>query len=362
MTGNFYCVPSSCARVVWRKYLSPAIRYRYSPTDEWTYVDGDDYTIDNSCLDSLVVAHGTYINLELQTCEQVLPWKTEFSYIGTFEYLQAINSQLRIVYSFIGGDGNKRYGSVAAVDNSSYYQDQILYLRSRTDCVPTTRPARTSTDPSFWEFSYEEIIEEGVNCNCTLTIYKNEQIVYEETRDICPEVEQLDCRLSEEIREIRIEKTAFLERVEVVDYSYISLGGNIFRGDIPDECLNILKNLTTQIIPLPGGVPTPDNGAFDTENRGFVEQICSASGCPPPEYEVICDCDCETCPNGTCAVLCGDHICCYDTSTGISVQQIALDDFCPDEPIANDGNESSSGTDFNYDLYRDDNPRPTQQG
>ena len=44
--GNFHCVTSNCARVVYREYLPPVVRWRYEGED-WNEVDGDDYTIDD---------------------------------------------------------------------------------------------------------------------------------------------------------------------------------------------------------------------------------------------------------------------------------------------------------------------------
>jgi hypothetical protein len=43
--GNFHCVPSGCARLVYREYLPPVIRYRY-PGEDWIYVDGDDFFLE----------------------------------------------------------------------------------------------------------------------------------------------------------------------------------------------------------------------------------------------------------------------------------------------------------------------------
>ena len=44
--GNFHCIPSTCARVVWREYLSPVVRWRY-PGEEWKEIEADDYQIDD---------------------------------------------------------------------------------------------------------------------------------------------------------------------------------------------------------------------------------------------------------------------------------------------------------------------------
>ena len=74
-----------------------------------------------------------------------------------------------------------------------------------------------------------------------------------------------------------------------------------------------------ETVPLPGAV----------NPYVFIAQISSAPNCPPPEYTVICDCAmCESCPDGTCPVECNGHICCYDTTTGVAVKEIPIDEYC----------------------------------
>jgi hypothetical protein len=171
------------------------------------------------------------------------------------------------------------------------------------------------------------------NCGgCTLKIYKNQQIVYEETRDICPEVEELPCRLSDEIKEIKIEKAAYLERIEVrnqtinVGYAQSPLIEVPFLeiDSLPENCLNIYKTYTLAPPFLNDYVPLP--GIFNPYE--YIAQICSSPDCPPPEYQVICDCDCIECPQGTCAVECEGQICCYDPTTGKAIAQIPIEEYC----------------------------------
>ncbi len=56
---------------------------------------------------------------------------------------------------------------------------------------------------------------------------------------------------------------------------------------------------------------------FDTRGQVFAREFPDSS-CP--QVGVICDK--ERCPDNTCAVDCGDHICCYD-NRGIAVKSIA---------------------------------------
>jgi hypothetical protein len=141
-----------------------------------------------------------------------------------------------------------------------------------------------------------------ISCNpvkhkskCDFKIFaQNGTLIRTETRATCPEVQVIPASLATDTKSLKIKKIADLERIEV---------NNI---GIPSECLNFY---TTWV---------------STE---FKAQICSDPGCLPPQYEVICCATCESCPAGTCAIECGNQICCYGAD-GISVQSIALANYC----------------------------------
>ena len=117
----------------------------------------------------------------------------------------------------------------------------------------------------------------------------------------------------------KIEKLPYLERLEVVPHAYEQFGFNLYQKDIPNECLNIYLNDITGAITVPG-IPYPGNPWYNSWE--FIAQFCSLPGEPPLEYHVVCNCDIQ-CPPGTCAVQCGEHICCYG-SDGIAVTSIQI--------------------------------------
>lgn len=43
--GNWHCIPSSCARVVYYEYLPPVVRWRYEG-ENWNEIEADDYAIE----------------------------------------------------------------------------------------------------------------------------------------------------------------------------------------------------------------------------------------------------------------------------------------------------------------------------
>jgi hypothetical protein len=128
---------------------------------------------------------------------------------------------------------------------------------------------------------------------------------------------------------IEIKKLPYLERVEVrnqsINPTFIGLSNApiLDVSPLPPECLNVY--LTYILAPpiLSNYVPLP--GVFNPYQ--FIAQICSAPGCPPPLYDVICSDCCEKCPDYTCPIECGDEICCYN-DYGVSVQTIPKSNFC----------------------------------
>ncbi len=157
---------------------------------------------------------------------------------------------------------------------------------------------------------------------CTFTVYRDGQQIINETREDCPEVQQFDCELGEvETYEIDL---APLEILFITTSSEFALqNGTLNEGFDIAEIINFLAG-------------NPDNciliwklersfGFFYSITR--IAQICSPIGCPPPEYNHECLNSCRSCPPDTCAVECGDHVCCYN-SEGIAIETISIEEFC----------------------------------
>lgn len=337
MVGNWYCVPSSCGRVVYREYLPPVVRWRY-PGEAWQEIEGDDFTIVEELDLSLNTNYQIIAHTPLTvTNGQQQQWNTTDTVYSSQIQANGIEDWYLKIFWNKTNSFYYRYPPTAYFSCFSENGNQAPSASQRSatfDLVYKTQGTwitkRLATTNALWLIRIEPVNPNLRKTICNLTITNNGQIVYEETRSVCPEVEQLPCRLSDEIKQITIEKIPYLERIEVIDYAYQNFGLNVLRRDIPNECLNIYNNLTTSIIPLPGGIPTPSNNPIDQDyDYGFIQQICSASNCPPPAYQVICDCNCESCPKDTCPVECGDHICCYDDN-GIAVKSIPIDNYCGD--------------------------------
>lgn len=319
--GNFHCIPSSCAKVVYREYLAPAIRWRY-PGEDWNEIEADDYQLEQSKYQCPI-----FYNLRVQRlADNGQP-------IGN-SYLTSPTVQ--------GALGQMRLTDFGNFVRDLYPNDfPFRYLRARGRSFFRLEVKQGSSFVSLGLnnessrgidlIGFETVGGQPDNCgDCTFTITSNGNTVYTETRSDCPEVEKLDCRLSDTPKIIAIDKLPYLQRIEVrnqlVNVIYVPPLNAPFLdiNSLQHECLNIYNTITTAPPFLSDFVPLP--GVINPYQ--FIAQICSADGCPPPEYQVICDCNCEECPDDTCAVNCDGHICCYDTTTGISIKQIAIADYC----------------------------------
>ena len=356
--GNFHCIPESCGRVVWREYLPSTIRWRQNSDDDWNYVDGDSYQLDNQIGKCPVKYHayGTYRSKNVNNCNGLSYWKNRTELIGTEVVSYQPIGESRSHWGIPLTDGS--YGTIRPI-NKRFYDTKNKSLGS-VPIVNSPSSSRCINDTGFaggYNVVLTDVIredEEDDNCgNCIFKVFKNDEIIYQETFSVevgCPTVEQLPCRLSDISKEIKIDKFAYLERIEVIPWRYQNTLGLLplaegdyasYRAIIPDECLNIYKNLTVTIIPQGQSFGTPTNAT--QASYGFITQICSAPDCPSPEYTVICDCDCRECPAGSCAVACDGHVCCYDTTTGKAVDSIPLAEYCNDIGTENIGGGSSGG-------------------
>lgn len=332
--GNWHCVPSSCAEVVYQEYLPPQVRWRY-PGENWQEIIGaDDYltTQPKGQCDTGYLLEGRF--------EAAYQFNTPAACRGLWEWYSDINNpitgQILGWEEVITNSFNSYWVIVVKKSDGSIFKDNRIYdrfyrtrIRNVTNCSQSG--ARGWKGGSFFIDSIVRADQQPDNCgDCTFTITKNGAIVHTETRAICPEVEKLPCRLSPEIKRIEIEKLAYLERVEVRDQSintvYLPPANTplIDVSPLPTECLDIYLTYVLAAPFLSNYVPLP--GAFNLYQK--IAQICSAPDCPPPQYQVLCNsCGCESCPSGTCAIECGEHICCYNDD-GVSVAQIPLENYC----------------------------------
>jgi hypothetical protein len=362
MVGNWYCVPSSCGRVVYREYLPPVVRWRY-PGEAWQEIEGDDYNIEDNTPffpQTTPKAYRIWAKGKIKTrvppppdtnppqpiryqagqevlCT-ILTWIQAPVWSVTPIFTPNSSIRWRIVHTPTV-DGNQFFGNCEK--RTVEFPVFIPKANGTADQLSTEANTNGPSVGFFYDWWLVEDPSVTVrrcvnqqNFTCIFKIFKNGNIVHQETRSICPEVEQLPCKLSDTTKQIEIKKIPYLEKIEVVNYQYSAFKqpGLSFApipipqaDPIPQECLNIYNNAIFVIPPDPNALKNPDATPFDT----LIRQICSAPGCPPPEYQVICDCNCESCPPDTCPVECGDHICCYDDD-GIAVKSIPIDNYCGD--------------------------------
>jgi len=339
--GLFHCIPEPCSTVRWREYLPPKIRWRY-PGEIWQEIDGDNYSTEVVPDLSRNTAYRIkYRSYKTTPDGQPSQWDTTERTLSTQYIIDGIESWWLDVDHpnpiYPPRSFYKRYPPEARyvtreilgnVTPPSSYRTANFRLGYISKGIETIRSVLSEV--GIWFTNLEAVDPAKRTSACVFRIYRNGQIVHQETRSVCPEVEKTAYQLSNDIKERSIDKVAYTERIEIRDQSITP----IFVGPtdlplidvkpLPRNCLNIYSTYTlappllSEYVPLPG-VLNP---------YSFIQQICSVSGGPPPEYEVICGCtDCEKCPPETCPVYCDGQICCYN-DYGVSVKEIPIDRYC----------------------------------
>lgn len=328
--GSFHCIPESCGRVVYREYLPPSVRWKY-PDEDWQEIIGaDDYALEQinrpqmgksyylraSC-QAEMWTHGNFGEIYNGIVYPSIDTSSSGQTIDG-----AVSSELFEIYGQCPSNRFNTNCDIGRRDIGARVTDAVdskLFKATLWTQAPFTGGSVSFAKSNYLKFGtiaeeqFEYIATDGsTSYACRLIVSKSGKILHQETRDVCPEVEKLDCRLGNE-QQIQIEKTPYLSGIEVLSFARdaVRLRSNPFptptiRG-IPAECLNIYRAELFDL--LPSGAPDdPDEPVFGD----FIAQICSAPGCLPPEYEVICNCNEYECPPGTCGILCNGTVCCYD--------------------------------------------------
>lgn len=344
--GNWHCIPNGCAEVVYQPYETSKIRWRYG-TEPWQEIIGADdyssvssYDLSANQRYTYVYSLPNYINGIFQGWGQEYRSSSSYQYNGIQNWYVHFDKTLRVngqtVQAYKTGyppDDSFDYYYPGTLPPAGYrYIKPTIWILSQGSWIPLGMVSGIG----IWIKRLEPANLATATTQCQFKVFKKGQVVHQETRNVCPQVEKIPCSLGQS-RSIKVEKYSYLDRVEVVPYFYdVRLGGLIdspggigfylAKGYIPPECLNIYNNDVTSTIPTDFGnyANTPENG------YRLQAQICSAPGCPPPVYEVICDCQCKRCPGDTCPMPCGDSICCYNDE-GISVDRIEKYDYCGGE-------------------------------
>jgi len=354
--GNWHCISSSCATVHYREYQGAKIRWRYG-SEPWREINGDDYTFTDypqfpqtAPKAYRIWAKGKVLTRVPPPPDTVPPQPIRYS--SGQEILCTVNTwfqspiwSVKPVVNSAGSwlwevthtpvvGGNQFQGN--CVKQTISFNVGTPRSNGGLEGVEANTNVNAPAVASFYDWYLVEdtqvVLRNCVNqqnFTCTFKVFKNGQIVYQETRNVCPEVQKIPCQLSAVNKQIEIKKLPYLERVEIRDQSINTVFVSPIQAPLldtkplPQNCYNVYKTdilappLLSNFVPLPGVVNPYE----------YITQICSAVGCPPPEYQVICDCQCQTCPSDTCPIECGNYICCYN-DYGVSVAQIPLVDYC----------------------------------
>jgi hypothetical protein len=324
--GSFYCIPSGCAKIYYRKYKAGRLEYQYP----------------GESVKTISPAYGgqlsyTFENIPAQVWQCPVRYQVTWQSI-TFPSSSNCNNPTLINYSYaVWGPFYDTY-LLLPTGNCGGFKE--IWIRSHglaplpsSFRSPTPIDQRVAANSVYGRFkdvlnlTATRIDGQPDNCGtpaqCIFRVFENGTILrFSRTEEVCPTVQIYPCKLEDGLNAITVTKFPYLERVEVVDYGYFQFGLNLYRSIIPDNCLNIYVNGVTAYIPPPF-LPVP----YVPGNYQFIAQICSDESCPPPVYDVVCDCECKDCPPNTCAVVCGDVVCCYDPE-GTAIEIIPIEEYC----------------------------------
>lgn len=279
-----------CATVSYAEYLPPSVIYQYEGEPVREIIGADDYKINQIQGEYCVSGYGFN-----PSCGE----GNSFSFCSNHTPVTPVNR------TYLSCQGQA-------------FLDSRGYVWRRSGFAPDDGVGFIA-HPS-WQWTKQQDTE------CSLIVYKNGEIVHTEIRESCPIfVDVLPCQLDQTKNfDITVEPWEFLlltsggdgqlstritEFFSFIDNPFFNADEieNYIDGN-PDECIMVWK------FKLP---------FFPT----LIGQYCSYPGCPPPDYFIRCKSCCSSCPPDTCAVLCGDTVCCYGAD-GVAVETIPVSNYC----------------------------------
>ncbi|MGL5924055.1 hypothetical protein [Chroococcidiopsis sp.] len=297
-----YCQDSSCGTVNYRPYVGGKIRWRYG-TEPWQEIIGTGLTYTTKVSNDLIGTGSFKIITQLAVRgngSSFVGWQSPTTSACSFIY-PSIDDYCLILPVLSGNCmPNNEWGIWMLPPNQR--RDWGCQIKIWANGTTYLHSIGLSQGFKIIDFVPCDPAKQKTKCEFKIFAQNGTQI-RTETRATCPEVQVLPAGLATDTKSLKIQKSKDLERIEVNNIGYAN-GQNF---NIPPECLNIYTT----------GITTD-----------FKAQICSDPGTPPPQYEVVCCAPCESCPAGTCAIECGNQICCYG-SDGISVKSINLANYCP---------------------------------
>lgn len=323
------------AKINIRPYLAPRLEYQYPGESKQTiFSNGGElsYELKEIYPDGTkFYVFGIYTSKSISHCNQQQLFRSVGSVKSPFSVSSDPNQYNELFVQ--GSDGVQR--ALRRISQSLYdskYRGfvagtSIIYRHPGNDCPNVNRSYGHSPVEGFSVPENNNITGE---CQFRITETFDDgstKIRHQETRDICPTVQQFDCELGD-VKTITIKLDSFealfasdgsnFDNPLVEFFDINSEIVNYFSGN-PDNCL-LIWAVKRQFV---------DN-AFHTGEIPVIRQIvqiCSAPGCPSPQFNHQCFSDCEECPDNTCPVECGDHICCYDDN-GKSIKEIPIENYC----------------------------------
>ena len=282
--------PNRCPKINVQPYLAPRLVYQYLDEEPVT-IESEGGVLSWTTQDifpdnTLVHAFGTYLN-KSNKCNQLDYWRTSYPVPTPLGELATDNRQISWGM-YYPDSAYGLYFLTSSEYNSSYLGPlpgtrTIYYRATSSDCYNVIRRYGDSPEVIFivpvgnpevlCEFTVkEEFFDNDGN------LYRTD-IRHQETRNVCPDVEEFSCDLGE-VQTLDLKLDSLEALLATTSSEFALQNGTLLEGfDIaeiinflagnPDNCLLIWK------IKRSFGV------LFSIEQ---IAQICSPKDCPPPEY------------------------------------------------------------------------------
>lgn len=155
---------------------------------------------------------------------------------------------------------------------------------------------------------------------CELTLKKEDNVIFQQIYDECPQVYQEECKRNGN------QQTFYVD----LD-TKVRIGFRVVVPGIKKECLLIDNNnnnlsFSKVLVRIYEGL-LPFNLSVTP-----IASFTSPEGCEAPTYTIECDPldkedDCKSCPDGSCELICGESVCCYDNN-GLLIESFPLSEKC----------------------------------
>lgn len=298
------CCSSPPSLGLWKIYVKTPIYYPARVIFNWNdgsgqqQIKGDDYIISSEQKTYPNVYYNvtikqTWYRRDLIDGYNNGPWTTN----GIIEIFTR--------YNILGNIGGLKYFNNDPNNSFGLYYNNNLEFWGIVSGYQTihwpVRPSYVTTAADHQVVDISRVDGQPPDKDWTLKIFNKQDKIYEQTKPTQPtaELKPEQCLQNE-------------QKTFVRDYQ---------NWKSQDYCSQIIQGNQNSLLLY----SEQRNGLFLPLSLAYASspEQCSLA----PIFEVDCI-PCRQCPEGSCQVICGDRVCCYDPETGESINSFSIEELC----------------------------------